>query len=160
GRLTSTVELMTLMWRRAQWTICFLTVAALSHAQPQESKPAEPTVVTTNRAVQSQLPFNDRQDFDDAMRGFIATTPDPSNPERYAFLNGDAPSTVNPSLWRQAQLNVPNGLFRVVDGIYQVRGFSVASMTIVEARTGVIVIDTLATPGAARAALDLYFAHR
>jgi alkyl sulfatase BDS1-like metallo-beta-lactamase superfamily hydrolase len=106
------------------------------------------------------LPFNDRQDFEDAMRGFIATTPDPSNPDRYAFLEHDAPPTVNPSLWRQAQLNVPNGLFKVTDSVYQIRGFSLASMTIVEGKTGIIVIDTLATPGAAREALDLYFAHR
>jgi alkyl sulfatase BDS1-like metallo-beta-lactamase superfamily hydrolase len=141
-------------------TICFLTVAAVSDPAAQESKPAEPTVIAANQAVRSQLPFDDRQDFEDATRGFIATTADPSGPSRYAFLKGDAPSTVNPSLWRQAQLNVPNGLFKVVDRIYQVRGFSVSSMTIVESKTGVILIDTLATAGAARAALDLYFAHR
>lgn len=106
------------------------------------------------------MPFSDRQDFEDATRGFIATIPDPAKPDPYAFLEHVAPPTVNPSLWRQAQLNVPNGLFKVTDGIYQVRGFSVSSMTIVEGKTGIIVIDTLATPGAAHAALDLYFAHR
>jgi alkyl sulfatase BDS1-like metallo-beta-lactamase superfamily hydrolase len=122
--------------------------------------PAEPSVAAANQAVQSQLPFRDRQDFEDVKRGFIATTPDPSNPDRYTFLEHDAPSTVNPSLWRQAQLSVPNGLFKVTDSIYQVRGFSQANMTIVEGKTGIIVIDTLTTPGAAHAALDLYFAHR
>jgi alkyl sulfatase BDS1-like metallo-beta-lactamase superfamily hydrolase len=106
------------------------------------------------------LPFNDRQDFEDAMRGFIATTPDPANPDRWAFLKHEAPPTVNPSLWRQAQLNVASGLFKVADGVYQVRGFSQANMTIVEGATGLIVIDTLSTPGAAREALDLYFANR
>jgi linear primary-alkylsulfatase len=135
-------------------------VAAAGRINAQDSKPAEPTVVEANRDARSHLPFGDRQDFDDAMRGFIATTPDPSNPNRYAFLNAEAPPTVNPSLWRQAQLNVPDGLFKVVDRIYQVRGFSVSSMTIVEGNTGLIVIDTLASPGAARAALDLYFAQR
>ena len=94
------------------------------------------------------------------MRGFIATTPDPNNPDRYAFLKHEAPPTVNPSLWRQAQLNATNGLFKVTDGVYQVRGFSQANMTIVEGATGLVVIDTLTTPGAAREALDLYFAHR
>jgi alkyl sulfatase BDS1-like metallo-beta-lactamase superfamily hydrolase len=94
------------------------------------------------------------------MRGFIATTPEPGNPDRYAFLEHGAPPTVNPSLWRQAQLNATNGLFRVTDGVYQVRGFAQANMAIVEGTTGVIVIDTLSTPGAAREALDLYFAHR
>src|SRR5258708_21096385 len=126
----------------------------------QQTKPAEPNVAAANRAVQSQLPFSDRQDFEDAMRGFIATTPDAANPDRWAFLKHEAPPTVNPSLWRQAQLNTTNGLFKVTDGIYQVRGFSQANMTIVEGTTGLIVIDTLSTPGAAREALDLYFAHR
>lgn len=106
------------------------------------------------------FPFSDRQDFEDAMRGFIATTPDPANPDRWAFLKNEAPPTVNPSLWRQAQLNVSNGLFKVADGVYQVRGFSQANMTIVEGATGLIVIDTLSTPGAAHEALELYFAHR
>ena len=67
--------------------------------------PAEPQVAAANRAVLSQLPFNDRQDFEDANRGFIATTPDSSNPDLYKFLQQDPPPTVNPSLWRQAQLN-------------------------------------------------------
>jgi alkyl sulfatase BDS1-like metallo-beta-lactamase superfamily hydrolase len=160
GRAPSTVQSSRLIRRRARWTICIVAFAAVGHSNAQETKPAEPTVVEANQAVRSQLSFEARQDFEDAMRGFIATTDDPSSPNRYAFLNGDAPPTVNPSLWRQAQLNVPNGLFKVVDRIYQVRGFSVSSMTIVEGNTGVILIDTLATPGAARAALDLYFAHR
>src|SRR5262249_39526857 len=116
--------------------------------------------IAANQAVRAQLPFGGRQDFEDAKRGFIATIDDPSDPNRYAFLNGDAPRTVSPSLWRQAQLNVPNGLFKVVDRVYQVRGFSVSSLTIVEGNTGVIIVDPLATPAAARAALDLYFAHR
>ena len=94
------------------------------------------------------------------MRGFIATTPDTAHPNQYAFLDRAAPPTVNPSLWRQAQLNAKNGLFKVTDGVYQVRGLSVSNMTIVEGRTGIIVIDTLFTPGAAREALNLYFANR
>jgi alkyl sulfatase BDS1-like metallo-beta-lactamase superfamily hydrolase len=57
----------------------------------------------------NNAPFGDRQDFEDAMRGFIATTPDPVNPDRWAFLKHEAPPTVNPSLWRQAQINVANG---------------------------------------------------
>jgi alkyl sulfatase BDS1-like metallo-beta-lactamase superfamily hydrolase len=126
----------------------------------EQPRPAEPSVETANRTVLSQLPFSDRQDFEDAMRGFIATTPDPANPDRWAFLNHEAPPTVNPSLWRQAQLNLTSGLFKVADGVYQVRGFSQANMTIVEGSTGIIVIDTLSTPGAAREALALYFAHR
>ncbi len=150
-----------LNWRRARMTACLIAIMTVVRpAQSQETKPAEPIVTAANRAVQSRLPFSDRQDFDDAMRGFIATTPDPANPDRWAFLEHEAPPTVNPSLWRQAQLNATNGLFKVADGVYQVRGFSQANMTIVEGATGLIVIDTLTTPGAAREALDLYFAHR
>src|SRR3982074_706260 len=129
-------------------------------AMVTEAKPAEPKVAAANQAVLSQLPFSDRQDFEDAKRGFIATTPDAANPDRWAFLEHEAPPTVNPSLWRQAQLNAANGLFKVTAGVYQVRGFSQANMTIVEGTTGLIVIDTLTTPGAAREALNLYFAHR
>ncbi|MFN7978608.1 MAG: alkyl sulfatase dimerization domain-containing protein [Vicinamibacterales bacterium] len=136
-----------------------LTVAAPA-LRAQTRKPAEPGVAAANRRVRTELPFVDRQDFDDAMRGFVATTPAGSAPDRYAFLAGDAPDTVNPSLWRLAQLNAIHGLFKVVDGIYQVRGFSLANMTIVEGQRGLIVIDPLSTVGAAKAALDLYLAHR
>ena len=150
-----------LNWQRARWTGCFIAITAIVYpAQSQQTKPAEPDVAAANRVVQSQLPFSDRQDFEDATRGFIATTPDPHNSDRYAFLKHEAPPTVNPSLWRQAQLGAINGLFKVTDDVYQVRGFSDANMTIVEGTTGLIVIDTLTTPGAAHEALDLYFAHR
>jgi alkyl sulfatase BDS1-like metallo-beta-lactamase superfamily hydrolase len=138
-----------------------LAIAILAHrAQSQDTKPAEPIVAAANQAVQSRLPFGDRQDFEDATRGFIATTPDTSDPDGYAFLAHEAPPTVNPSLWRQAQLNAIHGLFKVTDGVYQIRDFSSANMTIVEGRTGLIVIDALSTPGAAKEALDLYSAHR
>jgi alkyl sulfatase BDS1-like metallo-beta-lactamase superfamily hydrolase len=150
-----------LNWQRARWTGCFIAITAIVYpAQSQQTKPAEPDVAAANQAVQSRLPFSDRQDFEDATRGFIATTPDPHNSDRYAFLKHEAPPTVNPSLWRQAQLGAINGLFKVTDDVYQVRGFSDANMTIVEGTTGLIVIDTLTTPGAAHEALDLYFAHR
>jgi alkyl sulfatase BDS1-like metallo-beta-lactamase superfamily hydrolase len=136
-------------WRRAQWAVCSLMLAAaVAAAQSEQSKPAqqsepaEPNVAAANRSVQSLLRFEDRQDIDDAKRGFVATTADPTNPDPYAFLEHAAPSSVNPSLWRQAQLDVPNGLFKVADGVYQVCGFSVSSMTIVEGLTGIIVIDT------------------
>ena len=63
-------------------------------------------------------------------------------------------------MWRQAQLNSIHGLFKVVDGVYQVRGFDISNMTLVEGATGVIVIDPLVTIEAARTALALYFQHR
>ena len=141
-----------------------LCLAGRARAQPQASiqspLPAEASVAAANKAVLSQLPFQDRQDFEDANRGFIATSAAGHNPDVYKFLARDPPPTVNPSLWRQAQLNEINGLFKVTDGIYQIRGFSLANMTIVEGASGVIVIDTLSTIAAARAGMDLYFANR
>ena len=147
--------------RRSDLAIaCAIALAAVQPAQSQEAKPAQPDIAAANQAVISQLPFEDRQDFEDATRGFIATSPDPQN-QAYAFVNnGPAPATVNPSLWRQAQLDTPNGLFKVTDRVYQLRNFSASEMTIVEGRTGIILLDTLASPGAARIALDLYYAHR
>jgi alkyl sulfatase BDS1-like metallo-beta-lactamase superfamily hydrolase len=71
-----------------------------------------------------------------------------------------APSTVNPSLWRQARLNMHNGLFQVTDRIYQVRGFDISNMTLIEGDRGVIIIDPRVCTETARAALELYFTYR
>ena len=141
-------------------TLGLLASSVASAQPPAAPRAAEPLVSASNRAVRSELPFADRQDFDDALRGFVATVPNAANQQQYQFLEGDAPDTVNPSLWRMAQLNAVHGLFKVVDGLYQVRGFSLANMTIVEGRTGVIVIDPLSTVASAKEGLDLYFAHR
>jgi alkyl sulfatase BDS1-like metallo-beta-lactamase superfamily hydrolase len=123
------------------------------------------------RAVQDALPFADAQDFEDAARGFVATLPEVSirnaqgrlvwSLTDYAFLAApDAPPTVNPSLWRQARLNMHHGLFQVTDRVYQVRGFDLSNMTILEGERGLVVIDPLISAEVARAALELYRAHR
>ena len=70
------------------------------------------------------------------------------------------PATVNPSLWRQAQLNAINGLFKVTERVYQVRGLDIANMTIIEGDTGLILIDPLLSNETAKAALDLYLKNR
>ncbi|MEU4690890.1 alkyl sulfatase dimerization domain-containing protein [Actinoplanes sp. NPDC023714] len=109
-------------------------------------------------------------DFDDARRGLI----DAGDPvvikaadgrtvfdlTPYAFLDGERPDTVHPSLWRQAQLCLIHGLFEVTDGIYQVRGYDLSNMTLVEGDTGVIVIDPLISTETAAAAIALYRRHR
>ncbi|MET7995116.1 alkyl sulfatase dimerization domain-containing protein [Amycolatopsis sp. NPDC005232] len=116
------------------------------------------------------MDFGDRQDFEDAARGFVATL-DPVtitgadgravfDLRPYAYLDGDCPDTVNPSLWRQAQLCRTNGLYEVTTGIYQVRGFDISNMTLVEGGRGVIVIDPLISEECAAAAIALYRAHR
>jgi alkyl sulfatase BDS1-like metallo-beta-lactamase superfamily hydrolase len=79
--------------------------------------------------------------------------------DAYAFLDGEAPDTVNPSLWRQAQLNTAAGLFEVVDGFYQVRGLDLANVTFIRGDTGWIVIDPLTTAETARAAHALVTEH-
>jgi alkyl sulfatase BDS1-like metallo-beta-lactamase superfamily hydrolase len=140
-------------------------------AMRHEPKDATPATCAHHSACASSLPFADRQDFRDVERGFIASLPEVEikNAEgrivwslrEYAFLNAeDAPATVNPSLWRQAQLNMMSGLFQVTDRIYQVRGFDLSNMTIIEGRRGIIVIDPLISTETARAALDLYCGHR
>ena len=75
-------------------------------------------------------------------------------------MAGDCPDTVHPSLWRQSQLTANQGLYEVTEGIYQVRGFDLSNMTLVEGDTGVIVIDPLISAEMAAAALALYRAHR
>ena len=131
-------------------------------------KDATPATIEANAAVLSELPFEDRLDYEMAQRGFIATLPDGEiladsggvawTLKDYAFLSrNDAPPTANPSLWRQAQLNLNHGLFKVVDRVYQVRGFDLANMTIIEGNTGLIVIDPLMSAETARAGLELYW---
>ena len=80
--------------------------------------------------------------------------------DTYDFLEGDAPDTVNPSLWRQSTLVATDGLFEVVPGLYQVRGMDLSNISFVEGETGVIVIDPLISTETAAAALALYREHR
>jgi alkyl sulfatase BDS1-like metallo-beta-lactamase superfamily hydrolase len=118
----------------------------------------------------STLPFHDRQDFDDADRGLIgslvpcvihdATGRVVWDNDAYAFLDADCPDTAHPSLWRQSQLCAKQGLYEVTPGIYQVRGFDLSNMTLVESDNGVIVIDPLISMETAAAALELYRTHR
>lgn len=75
------------------------------------------------------------------------------------FLQGDNPESVHPSLWRHALLNNFRGLFKVTDGVYQVRGESLANVTFVETDTGYIVIDPLTTVETAAYALNLLYEH-
>ncbi len=116
------------------------------------------------------LDWADEKDFENSHKGFIADMKDPviENEEGrvvfdlrpYAFLEEKkAPPTVNPSLWRQSRLNMIHGLFKVTKGIYQVRGYDLSVMSIIESENGYIVIDPLVTAEPARACLDLFFQH-
>jgi linear primary-alkylsulfatase len=134
-------------------------------------KDAEPATRAANQAVRAALPFAERTDFENARRGLIAELPEGVvrsasgqlawNLRDWDFLDDEeAPETVNPSLWRMAQLNRASGLFYVTDRVYQLRGLDLANMTIIEGNSGLIVIDTLTTCEAAAAGLDLYYRHR
>ncbi|WP_435201268.1 alkyl/aryl-sulfatase [Janibacter sp. GS2] len=134
------------------------------------SRPATGFISEQQEALRHTLPFADTQDFEDADRGFIGSR-EPGvvhsedgtvvwDNDSYDFLQGEAPDTVNPSLWRQATLVAKQGLYEVVEGIYQVRGFDLSNITFIEGDTGIIVIDPLISTETAAAALALYREHR
>ncbi|GKU79385.1 alkyl/aryl-sulfatase [Paenibacillus sp. L3-i20] len=134
------------------------------------SLPASTFTKAENEAVYKTLNFEDKQDFEDANRGFIAPLQSKTitnntgeivwDIEKLAFLDDPIPDTVNPSLWRNSQLHAITGLFKVVEGVYQVRGQSIVTIFIIEGKEGVIVIDTLAGTESAKAAMELYYSHR
>ena len=114
--------------------------------------------------------WQDRQDFEFATRGLLHRPDDPGITDAdgkivwhhaafESFLHGEAPQSVHPSLWRHALLNNYRGLFKVTDGVYQVRGESLANVTFVEGDTGYIVIDPLTTVETAAYAVKLLFDH-
>jgi len=132
-------------------------------APPPPAGDATSSTVAANRAVAERLDLAASEDFEQAQRGLVAAAPDEVvkdaegevlfDPAAYDFVTGDAPPTVNPSLWRQAKLNLERGLYEVTDGIYQLRGFDLANMTIIEGERGWIVVDTLTNVTTAAQAL-------
>lgn len=157
-------------------SITTLLTACNSDYSPTEGQDAQghsaPTAATAkaNKKVGESLPLADQEDFENARRGLIASAESLQsirqdnqrvvwNQDNYAFIKGDAPASVNPSLWRQAQLNGIHGLFKVTDGIYQLRGFDLANMTIIEGKTGWIVVDPLTGEQTARTAINFARKH-
>jgi alkyl sulfatase BDS1-like metallo-beta-lactamase superfamily hydrolase len=131
--------------------------------------PASDATRRANAAVAAALPLGDPQDFDDALRGLVAReadaiVTDPSgravwDSRRYDFVDGDTPDSVNPSLWRQERLNGIHGLFEVVPGVHQVRGYDISNLTLVDGETGWIVVDPLTARETAEAAMALARSH-
>lgn len=130
-----------------------------------EAGVATEATAKANASVAERLPLNDQSDFDDAARGFLATIKDEAildeagntvwSVPQFDFLEGDAPDTVNPSLWRQSGLAAKHGLFEVADGIWQVRGYDLSVMSIIEGETGWIIVDPLTVKETAAAGLKL-----
>ncbi|WP_394561097.1 alkyl/aryl-sulfatase [Aquipseudomonas alcaligenes] len=144
--------------------------ACMAGASADQAKQASATTADANRKVLEQLPFADRADYEFARRGLVAPFEGEIrnaegkavwNTHAYDFLQQkDAPDSVNPSLWRQAQLNANAGLFQVAEGLYQLRGMDLANMTLIEGKDGLIIIDPLYATETAKAGLELYYQHR
>jgi alkyl sulfatase BDS1-like metallo-beta-lactamase superfamily hydrolase len=120
--------------------------------------------IEKNKVFAEKLAIDNAQDFDDARRGLIAVPEKLTvmgddgevlrNMEEFAFLDAEeVPSSVNPSLWRQARLNNIHGLFEVTPCIYQIRGFDISNMTIINGKSGWIIVDTLTTRETGAAAI-------
>jgi alkyl sulfatase BDS1-like metallo-beta-lactamase superfamily hydrolase len=130
------------------------------------SKPASEHTRAFNGAAATPL---DPEDFTRAQRGFIASLEDTKITDalgrqagdigRYDFLKGDAPDTVHPNLWRHAKLNVNHGLFKVTEGVWQVRGYDISNITFIKSNTGWIVVDPLTVEATARASYELITKH-
>ncbi|MBY7944907.1 MBL fold metallo-hydrolase [Vibrio fluvialis] len=150
-------------------SVLALVIAAMvsSGASAADPKPATQATIDANNAVKQSLPFSDKKDFENAQKGLIAKQDvvtikndkgdvvwDLEQYKQYITLNNPAPDSVNPSLWRNAQLNMINGLFEVTDGIYQVRGYDLSNITFIKGNTGWIVFDPLISQETAKASLD------
>ncbi|WP_394229667.1 alkyl/aryl-sulfatase [Shewanella colwelliana] len=135
------------------------------HFDSKGKAPSQFTIDSQNSLRQS-LPFDDKRDFEEAQRGFIAA---PEYKQIMAeagnvawdmgsydwLLNeGESFDTIHPSLQRQAVLNMAYGLYEVIpDKIYQVRGYDLANISFIKGKTGWIVFDPLTAKETAAAAL-------
>ncbi len=139
------------------------------HFHPKGKAPSKFTQEVLKQA-KATLPFADKKDFEEQKRGFIAPMKDLKimadaghvawDMERFQFLEKQRDfDSIHPSLVRQSVLNNNYGLYEVVPGIYQVRGFDLSDISFVRGKTGWIVIDPLVTAEVARAALKLFQEH-
>jgi alkyl sulfatase BDS1-like metallo-beta-lactamase superfamily hydrolase len=135
------------------------------HFHPKGKVPSKFTVEKQNK-LRQQMPFGDKKDFEEQSKGFIAA-PDYKQIEAEAghvawdmgsyewLLQGKDFDSIHPSLQRQAILNMNYGLYEVIPGIYQVRGFDLANISFIKSKTGWIIFDPLTAKETAKAALDL-----
>ena len=119
--------------------------------------------IASNKAFVENLDLDNQQDFEDARRGMVAEAPNSAvisqsgvqvwDASDYDFIVGGAPDTVNPSLWRQAKLNNIRGLIKVDEGLYQLRGFDLANISLIKSDSGWILVDPLTTLETTEAAM-------
>ena len=133
---------------------------------PTAPKVASELTAAANTAASAMISFDDEADFQRAQQGLLATLPGATvavddhvvwDCARYDFLrnNENSPDTVPPGLWRQGRLNAIHGLFEVMDGVWQVRGYDISNLTLIAGRTGWILVDVLTTAATASACLKL-----
>ena len=132
-----------------------------------EIKDATQHTVEVNSALYSKLDFEDTSEYENATKGLIAAPETLElkdadgnivwSQKAYSFVDNyeKAPDTVNPSLWENTKNNHAYGLFEVVEGIYQVRGYDMANLTVIEGETGWIVFDPLMGVECSAAAMQL-----
>jgi len=144
-------------------------VSAADHFHPKGKPPSKYTMDVLRKA-KAKLPFGDRRDLAEQKKGLIAPMKDLKikadaghvawDMERFQFLNEqDDFDSIHPSLVRQSKLNNNYGLYEVIPGIYQVRGFDLSDISFVRGKAGWIVIDPLVTAEVARAAWELFQEH-
>ncbi len=144
-------------------------IAQTKHFHPKGKLPSAHTLKVFEKA-RATLPFSDKQDFEEMNKGFIAAPKSKKimadaghvawDLERYLFLlEDDEINSIHPSMLRQSQLNMNFGLYKVMEGLYQVRGFDLANITFLKGKTGWIVFDPLTAAETARAAKELVDEH-
>jgi len=130
------------------------------------ASPQQPSNYTIDANSAAAISFDDPGDFDRATRGLVSQIEDGKvvmgdhvvfDVAKHAFVNESeqAPDSVHPGLWRQAQLNHHHGLFEVTEGVWQVRGYDLANITFMAGPEGWLIIDPLTNAPAAAAALKL-----
>ncbi|MGO2110936.1 MAG: alkyl/aryl-sulfatase [Pseudoclavibacter sp.] len=136
--------------------------------QSDSPQPASDHTRRMQADAAQELPWCDSDDFDLSLRGFVGTIDGPVSDERgetvldlpaYEFLDGDAPDSVHPSLWRLAKLNARHGLFEVAPGIHQVRNLDISNLTVIRGAEGIIVVDPLYSRETATEAMRLVRRH-
>jgi len=166
--------MMTFTVTRTQWIVTAAATVMFSgpitgqadentHFHPKGKLPTNVTI-DIQRERRAALPFSDQKDFEEQKRGFIAA-PDYKqimaekghvawDMGKYEFLlAGKDFDSIHPSLQRQAILNMNYGLYEVIPGIYQVRGYDLANISFIKGDTGWIVFDPLTAKETAEAAL-------
>lgn len=149
--------------------LALLLGTAASPPHPIAPQPATPATRAVQAEAARHLPPEDGQDFEFAQRGFIATWPEPVIRQANGqpsfdlagndFIEGPAPDTVNPALWRQNRVLRAEGLFRLAHGLYQVRNFDNSNVSFIETPHGWIVVDPLTVAEVAHAAFELVRKH-